>query len=163
MNTFDDGETIPLTQYYGMSAHGRLFAESSQLTLRATNENSDIKSFEAIQLDNLPKRSGWFSQRKTIRLTELETDYLQKPTAILELVEDKQHMALYRGSMTAMGYHTSYELRIRTDVDFNLRRRNIIAIAEVIRTERLEGIAAMLGLHGQICVFYDTYNIYFQE
>lgn len=97
----------------------------------------------------------------TVRLVDVSSPYASKLAAQLRCVRASRHAAIYIGSADDEGQKIQFAVTIRLDIDAEMVRRGIRAIAEMKTVERRRGF--LLSLFGQrYSGFYD-YDIYSRE
>lgn len=145
------------------NAHSQIFANAYVLNLRfcvpdeqAVIETGNPRKCPVVVYELVNSTSKTlFTRRPQVRLTDMSTAYAQKVTATLTLVANTMNMSHYTGSVNdGMGHNIKYDVRVRTDMDEEMRARNIMAVAEVTRYERLDSMLSRWS--------YDTndYDIY---
>jgi hypothetical protein len=127
-----------------LKAHEKLFLKGPYVNLRFHPVPEDQET-PVIAFSMSPATKTKFTRKTQIKLTDMDTDFEKKTTAVLHLVCDELHCARYVGSVDGgMGRVITYDVCIRTDITEQLRRRGVRACAEISESARPTGFGGKL-------------------
>lgn len=143
-----------------MNAHEYLFSHYLIHNLRAFEEdgNKDDMPIVVYELERIRKCA--LNRKPRVRLTLVDSDFINTASAVLTLKEAGRYYARYSGShVDYTGYHVEYTLLVRTDLAEELRDRGLFATVELKKRIRSRGlISKLISIPIRLKDDYDIYE-----
>lgn len=127
------------------TAHEKLFSEGAGYCLNLRTLDDERRCIYMLTLGRPVLGVDFFGVRRNhvVYLTDMVPDVINKPKCMLVRNSDDEYLAKYSGSHNdGMGNVVKYEMYVRTDVTSELRAKQVVARAQVIRSERLDRFLA---------------------